>query len=211
MSEQAISINWAELNLDELLSVDVKKTIKEEHGVVSVRLDPVTLDEVKKAVENYSNLLTSQEGFKKTKELVPAFSFGTDCSLPSFSQGMYKKFVESGVWPFENGKPVGVVKARSSVAGKLFNRMYSLVSQKGIVKIVNEYGTEKPFIVIMNKDDKKELQQVLFKVFPELDAEVDSDLAEIDALIKGATPLQRRQWLLDYQASQSVNQGEDME
>jgi len=139
--------------------------------------------------------LTAQEGFKATKEYIPAFTFGTDCSLKTLSQVMLRAFINAEVWPKDtDGKYLGIVKARGTVAGKLFNRIYSLVSANGIASPVFVNGEEKLLIKLFKKKERDELLAIYIQLF-----EVEQDVAE--KAIKEYTPLQRYQLYVDYLAA----------
>ena len=167
-----------------------------------------TASEVKLHVANFDSLLTAQEGLKAaTRDLIPAYSFNApSCSLGDFAATMLKSFLYAEVWPMKTNNvgqqvPMNVVEARKhSVAGKLYNKLYSSAVQRGIATPVE--GSDKLCITLGDKKAFQQLAEAYLALNPDTCADIDGAMSEVR---RGCTPLQRYKLLVDYRNFQIEN------
>jgi hypothetical protein len=157
--------------------------------------------ELAKFIINFDKFIEdSPEGMEKTRNLIEVISMrADDCSLKSFGSTILDYFKQQGVWPmkFKNGKevPLGIVKSRKSLAGRLYNRMYSLASQFGVV--LDDKTTGRQYIKIFGR---KELQKLAVAY---IDLNPDFSTVEAVDMISKMTPIERGHILDRYIAKRS--------
>ena len=121
---------------------------------------------------------------KRTHEWITSLSYNApDCSLATLSAVLINMFRQADCWPKHEGKWLNTKSARRYPAGRLFNKVYSLASQRGIVT-THPDGTL--YIKVMDKQDKELLEAAVGLVYEITDAD------KMKERIKELTPQQRR-------------------
>ena len=171
------------------VQVTICTTLENEIDVTPIKQKAVTtamplLQDVKDTVLSFERF--EQDGTlvrKRTHDWITALSFNApDCSLATLSAVLVNMFRQADVWPKVDGKWLNTKSARRYPAGRLFNKVYSLAAQRGIVDV--HEGTM--LIKVMDKP-AKELLEASVQVVYETD-----DKEKIKEKIKDLTPMQRR-------------------
>lgn len=195
------NVNIETLDFQALIDPPKKVKATMQPNEIALCLDLPTEQEVKLHVANFDSLLTAQEGLKAaTRDLIPAYSFNApSCGLGDFAATMLKSFLYAGVWPMKTNNagqqvPMNVVEARRhSIAGKLYNKLYSSAVQRGIATVVE--GSDKLCITLVDKKVFQGLAEAYLAMNPDTCEDVEQAMVEVR---KGHTPLQRYKLLHDY-------------
>ena len=189
------TINFDQFDVASELELTIDKPAPK---VRAIRTEMLTVEEVKQTVHALGQFEEGKEGLKTT-DWLSVLSFGTDCSPATFSARLIYVLRQSETWPVrQDGKPCNTTEARTSLAGKLYNRIYKMFSTSGIVKTLLEDG-EKQVVVKMSKDDRDYLIQAIcyrYELFPETSV---PDKTRLGELMQSMTPSQRASFIKEVQ------------